>query len=188
MNGVKYSALAVLLIGSCNLYADESKVILGFEIGSSSLELDRELAADFDSEQLDDGGVSATFLAGYRWKNNVQVEANLARSGTLFSFGLGDFYEADEAKLLVGYSFELTKHLRIVPSLGVSRWDVNLQESAFLNPGPEARAESDGTDFSYKVNVEFPIAKGFVLGVSYANTNTGVGTIDLTQASLKYEF
>ena len=189
MDNIKYFVLIVLLIGSCNLYAGESKVILGLEVGSSSLDLDTGLSADFDSNQFDVGESSGTLLAGYRWQNNVQIEANYSRSGSGFlKLGLGDSYQATEGKLLVGYSFELTKYLRIIPLLGVSRWDLALQEIDFLNLDSQENIDLDGADFSYKVNVEFPISKRFVLGVSYASTNIDVGSINLTQVSFKYEF
>lgn len=189
MKAMKYSALAVFLMTNCHAIADESKVIFGIEIGSSSLDLENDLANEFNQEFLDDTGVSSTYSVGYRWANSWQVEGSLSASGNaLFSLGLEDFYQAAEAKLMVGYSFQLAKHLRIVPLIGVSRWDVELQEGFLLNPGPEERIESDGTDFSYKVSAEFPIKKGFVLSLSYANTDTTFGDISMTQAGLKYEF
>jgi hypothetical protein len=102
--------------------------------------------------------------------------------------GLNDFYQVIQARLLAGYTFEISKSIRIVPLVGISWWNINLNESAFLNPGPERRSEFDGRDFSYKISMEFPINDRVFLGISFGKTNIDIGSTNLLQASVKYEF
>lgn len=191
----QWLALVPLFFISTELRADEQqntsqgKVILGIEIGTSSFDLEKQLLDEIDPADIDDDGVSATYSAAYRWSNNIVVEGSLNYAGNVFfNFGLGDFYDTAEAKLLVGYTIPVAEHFRLVPMVGVSSWDIEIQEGAFLNPGPEAEAEADGTDLSYKLSAEFPFSSGFVLSLSYANTQTDIGDLSMTQAGVKFEF
>lgn len=182
-------SLALLLTLSATVHAEESKIILGLEVGSSRLDLGADIIDDINPDELDSGGVSATYSMAYRWANNIVIDGSLTTSGNaFFNLGLSDFYLTSEAKVLVGYNIEIAEHFRIVPLVGISRWDTELQESFFLNPGPEAQGEFDGTDFSYKISAEFPLNNGFILTLSHANTNSDIGDLRLTQAGIKFEF
>lgn len=189
MQVIKYSLIAILLAASSPLVAQDAHIILGIEVGRSSLDLDRELEINIDPEALDDRGLSATYSAAYEWENNFLVEGSLAFSGNgLFTLGLADFYKTSEARLMVGYGIELSEHVRLVPAIGLSRWKAELQESAFFNPGPEDEANIDGTDLTYKISLEFPVSKGFMVSLSHGETKIDVGSLNMTQLGLKYAF
>lgn len=192
MKALKYSGLAIILATSFVANGQESRVILGIELGSSSLDLDPDITIGSDvpslEEKIDNNGIGVTYLVGYRWENNLVVETNLSFASNNFLFEGTDFYETTEGKLMLGYSFQLAKHLRIVPLIGVSRWEVDLQEGLIFNPGPEQRDEFDGTDLTYKFSLEFPFNNGFALSLSYSNTNIDIGTAEMTQLGFKYEF
>jgi hypothetical protein len=189
MTGSKSVLFAIAFLCIHNAADTENKVIIGLDIGINSLKLKGELPNEFGADQLEEEGFGGTYLLGYRWSNNIQMEASLSSSDNGFvSLGLHDFYQVIQARLLASYTFEISKSIRIVPLVGISRWNINLNESAFLNPGPERRSEFDGRDFSYKISMEFPINDRVFLGISFGKTNIDIGSTNLLQASVKYEF
>lgn len=189
MKVVNCLACLVLIVSGTPICADENKLLLGFEYGASQLNLDSEYENNFDPSLIDETGLSGSYSIAYRWQNNLIVESNLSISGNAFlTFGLFDFYEVSEVKLLVGYSIDLNEHFRLVPLIGLSHWSATLQEGAFLNPGPELSDEIDGTNLTYKLSAEFPFSNGFVVSFSHSNTNSDIGSIRLNQLGIKYEF
>jgi len=166
--------------------SQESKFVLGIALGSSSVNIDQnKIQTDVD---FDDDGFGATYLVAYRWGNNLVAEANLSHATNNFLFEGFDFYKTTELKLMLGYSFQLAQYLRIVPMLGVSKWDLDSQEGLVFNSGPEQRVEFDGTDLTYKLSLELPINDSFSLSLSYAKSHLDLGTSELSLVGLKFEF
>ena len=186
MKHLKYLSLALLLTTSFITSGKESNIILGVGLGSSSVKIDSDVAIT-DSE-FDDEGIGFTYLAGYRWENNAVAEANLSYASNNFFFEGLDYYETTQVKVMFGYSFDIAKHLRIVPKIGLSRWKLDSQEGAILNSGPEEKIKLDGTDLTYKLSIDVPLNHLVVLSLSYARSELDIGTTTMTQFGVQFEF
>jgi hypothetical protein len=179
----------LLLSMICHSAIADGKVVLGFEAGLNRFNVDEDIVGEFERDEIDNSGFQNALSIGYIWSNNLVLEGSVNVSGNqLFSLGLTDFYEIFEAKALIGKSFEINEHFRIVPLLGISSWDAQLRESAFLNPGPEARGEFEGQDLSVKLSADFPINRKLIFSVSYANTFSDIGNIQATLVGIKFQF
>lgn len=172
--------------------AEHKAIVLGLEVGSASLNLDRDpVIANGNTdlgEDLDDSGASLTYLAAYQWQNNWVAELDLAYSSNNFFFQSSDFYETTEIRGMLGYRLKLGEYLNLVPMLGISRWEVDLQEGFILNPGPEERDEFDGSDISVKLSAQVPLGESFLVTLSYTNTDTDLGNVAMTQLGLRVTF
>lgn len=184
----KFWLVLFALLTSSSAIAD-GKVIFGIEVGSSKFNIDEGIVEQISQDEIDDTGMSVSYSAGYKWSNNLIVEGSVNYSGNIFlNWGLSDLYETSELKALVGLAIPVAEHFRIVPMVGVSRWSTELRESAFLNPGPEERREYDDYDLSVKLTAEFPMRRGFILSLAYANTQSNIGDMQSTMFGFKYEF
>lgn len=179
--------IGLLLLSSSFLAkAQEAEVILGLELGRSSISIEpdfRVVDGDFDSD-----GYTFGYILGYRFENNLVLEGNLSYSSNDSFFRAFDHYETTESKLMLGYSFEVKNNFRVVPMIGYSRWELETKEGAWLNSGPEEQLKFDGTDLTYKVRMDFPVGQLVVLSLSYANSEVEYGRNEMTQFGIKFEF
>jgi len=186
MKTSRYFGAFLLLTTSVFANAQEAEFILGLDLGRNSINIDQEFAI-IDTE-FDSDGYSLGYVLGYRWENNLVAEANIAYASNDSFFRAFDYYETSEIKLMLGYSFEIAEHLRIVPMLGFSRWELETKEGRLFNPGPEEQKEFDGTDLTYKVRMDFPVGQLVVLSLSYAKSELDASEIAITQFGIKFEF
>lgn len=184
----RFLCLSWLIIGTSifSTQAQDAEVILGLELGTSSISVEPEFKPqDVD---IDYDGYVFGYIFGYRFENDLVFEGNISYSSNDSFFRSFDNYELTESKALLGYSFEIKDNFRIVPMIGFSRWELETREGAFLNSGPEEELRFDGTDLTYKVRLDFPVGQLVVLSLSYANTNVDFGRNELTQLGIKFEF
>ncbi|MEP1741624.1 MAG: outer membrane beta-barrel protein [Kangiellaceae bacterium] len=177
-----------LVIGTStfSIRAQDAEVILGLELGASSISVEPEFKPqDVD---IDYDGYVFGYIFGYRFESDLVVEGNISYSSNDSFFRSFDNYELIESKALLGYSFEVKDNFRIVPMIGFSHWELETREGAFLNSGPEEELEFEGTDLTYKIRLDFPVGELVVLSLSYANTNVEFGRNELTQFGIKFEF
>jgi hypothetical protein len=165
--------------------ADKDEVVFGLEYGQSSTDTDANLV-EF-SEDFDDEGYAIGYILGYRWANNIVVEANKVYSSNDILFRAADHYESNETKLMMGYSFDITERLRLIPMVGISQWRMDIKQGSFLNPGPEAEKRFDGTDLTFKLRLDIPIKSLVVLSASYARSEFDIGAQELIQFGIKFE-
>lgn len=126
--------------------------------------------------------------AGYQWSNNAVIEYNPTANCSTDSFFWGDSYCFGEAKLLVGYAVQLSESVWLVPMVGVSRWEFEAEEGVFLNPGEEAVKEFDGTDETFKVDLDFRGSGNFSFNVNYSHTSFDYGVTNNIGVGFKYRF
>ena len=186
MKHIKNLSLALLLTSSFISSAKESSIILGGAIGSSSVKIDSDIVVT--DNEFDDEGLGVTYIAGYRWGNNVIAEANLSYASNNFFFEGLDYYETTQVNFMLGYSFDIAKHLRIVPKIGLSRWALDTQEGSILNSGTEERIKLNGTDLTYKLSIDVPLSHWVALSLSYAVSQLDIGTTTMSQFGVQFEF
>lgn len=175
-----------LLMSSFTTHANEAQIRMGVELGTGKIKVDKDFA--ILKEDFDTDGFSLGYILGYKFENNVVTEANLAYTSSDVLFGTFDSYETYEFKAMIGYSFDLATHFRVVPMVGLSRWELDTKQGFFLNPGPEAKEEFSGTDFTYKVRLEVPLGDLVLLSLSYASTEVEFGRNETTQLGVLFEF
>ncbi len=184
------SSLA-LLLNSFSAQAGQGEVLLGLDIGVSGMSIDEDFVITDTSEDGDrsERGFPFSYVAGYHFANNVVAEANLVYNYEINFFGTAfENYQVDELKGLVGYSFQLTHALSLVPFIGFSRWNLKANEGTLFNSGPEAKEEYDGTDLTYKLRLNFAFNSLIALSYSYAITEADFGSIHTSQIGLLFEF
>lgn len=156
------------------------------EVGRGDVEFDDEYF--FEGFDGDDTFSSANILGGYKFDSKVVVAAHVGMSGSESLFGWGDNYQLYEVGALLGYSFDIAEHFRIVPMVGVSRWELDREEGEFNNPGPEESREISGTDFYWKLNVEAPINDFIQLNLSYTRGQFEFGSVEAIRFGAKFAF
>jgi hypothetical protein len=174
-----------LVISSSVVFAQEAKVIVGLELGTSAIAVDKDVAVFND--EFEQGGLTFGYIFGYRWDNNVVVEGNYNYTSNDGLFRTFDHYEAKETKVMLGYSFEVSEYFRVIPMLGMTRWEVDTKEGLLLNPGPEDQYRFNGTDLTYKLRLDAPVGDRFVFSLSYARSEFDIGSMGLTQFAIKLE-
>ena len=137
------------------------------------------------------GGDEDTFVGeigvGYRFANNVAIEGSSTSGFNLTAFFFGGSYQFQETRLMAGYAFPVTDKLRLVPTLGVSLWDLDAVDGPifFL---PTARQTSSGTDITWRFAGEYYFSRRFGAYASYSGTDPDFGSFSLLSFGLKVQF
>jgi hypothetical protein len=169
--------------------AQESEVILGFDLGHSDFAPDSsfgDVPDDFHGS-----GFSLGYIAGYRWGNQVVLEANMATATNTDAFLFGDsgYFETLELKLMGGYSFKINDSLYIVPLIGLNDWELDTREETPSFERPEStRIRYKGTDLTYKIRFDLPINELLKLSASFSRSHFNIGKMTNVQLGLKFEF
>jgi hypothetical protein len=187
-----YKAIGATLLAfaSSLSYAQEAKFMFGIEVGNSQIDIDSKVANI--SNEFDTKGFSASYVAGYRWENNLVLEANMTSSSNSDQmwFGTSDYFDTYELKLMAGYSFAVNESLRITPLLGYSDWELDSNEGIphFQSNEDAKRYRFNGKDLTYKLRLDIPLGDLFVWSVSYARTNMDIGGLRLLQLGIRMDF
>ena len=186
-NNLLQSMILVLLAISGPSWA--GKTILLAEFGRMSVDVGSEYT--FENEEEANEDLLGGFMAGYKFDNNAIVAFNYTYATGLASdglFGAFDHYDLSEQTLLVGYSFDVARYLRIVPMAGWTRWSLTGEEGAFLNPGEEEELSEDGRSFVPRINFEIPFGELIQANIAYQRGNYDFGDASSWRVGLKFEF
>ena len=142
----------IALLLSFSAVADEG-LYLTAGIGLGGAEVKPAFQADNRHERSDtfDLGI----MLGYRFSNNLQIEAGHISHGTLDVFGMADRSSMSENVITIGYAFELAPASRIIPRVGHSAWRFESTEGTFLNPGNEAQSSATGNETIFSVTLTY---------------------------------
>lgn len=165
------------------------KIILLPEAGNLTVDVDSEYTLTDAEETSDD--LLLGLMAGYKFDNNMILALNYTVStgwASSATFGAFDSYDLDERTLLIGYSWDLARHLRIVPMLGWNSWGLTAKEGAFLNPGEELRISEDGTNFVPRINFEIPFGELLQANIAYQRGSYDFGDASSWRFGFKFEF
>jgi len=167
--------------------SQEARRFFGVELVRSDLDISNEFLIEPEVNP-DDTGFGIAARIGYRWSSNWQIEARGVMSENIDLFGLTDDTELSEVQLLVGYSFKISKYLRLVPAVGRSKWKLTTQEGRAFNPGPETSMVRRGFDLTYRLGVDFPVNDLFYLSFSYNRSDYVFGDADTTTLTALWHF
>jgi hypothetical protein len=151
-----------------------------------------DLSVDTAAAVSNSGGNEDTFVGelgvGYRFANNVAIEGSGSTGYNMTAFLLGGSYEFQEARVMAGYAFPVTEKLRLVPTLGVSFWQLEAVESPFLFFVPFARRTTSGTDAAWRFAGEYYFSPRFGAYFSYSGTRPDFGSFSLLSFGMKVQF
>jgi hypothetical protein len=151
-----------------------------------------DLSVDTAAAIANSGGNEDTFVGelgvGYRFPNNVVIEGSGSTGFNVTAFLLGGSYEFQEARVMAGYAFPVTEKLRLVPTLGMSFWQLDAVESPFLFFVPFARRTTSGTDAAWRLAGEYYFNQRFGAYFSYSGTRPDFGSFSLLSFGMKVQF
>lgn len=165
--------------------SDESGFRLGIEMGSGDVKVDVE---DTILDLPNDDGFGVGWEVQYRWANNMVAAFNFSSMTDDFLISGLDHYSTYQASLMLGFALPLNDTISFVPMLGISDWEVKEQEGFILNPGPEDKVIFEGTDVTAKVAIDVAVSERWRLSLSYAYTDTDVGSISRQMFGVSYQF
>lgn len=162
------------------------------EIGYSQLVIDQppEYAGDGDRTEASS---SINVITGYKFDSNFLVGANVGftESNGVFGFGFADHYSVDEYGVMLGYSINVAPHFRIVPAVGVARWELDSNSgwlTEVFHRGDEEEIALDGSDPYWRISLEFPLSRAVGLNLSHQQSNYAFGELQATRFGVKIEF
>lgn len=182
----KILATIPLFLSFSQASADDGVFFVGAELGSGRYSLDESFATFQDVRS--GSGLASAAAFGYRWENNLLVEANIAAIDEVDIFEAFDDINLNEFSTFLGYSFQPSTSFHIVPMIGINRWELKSTEGRFLNPGDEESSQVRGTDFIYKVKFEVPISENIQVYLSYSDGNYDYVDSQATRLGIKVEF
>jgi hypothetical protein len=180
---VLWTVLSVLPSAACVAQG----VSLSVGGGAGDLNFDRGTAISSS------GGDDDTFVGevgvGYRFPNNVAIEGSSSAGFNIAAIFLGGSYQYQETRLMAGYAFPVTEKARLVPMLGVSRWDLEAVDGLFSFL-PTARQSTSGTDIAWRFAGEYYFGERERFGAyfSYSGTDADFGDFSLLSFGLKVQF
>ena len=166
--------------------ARQGTFFAGLELGQGRVDLDDNFAT-FQDDRNANGLASAAGI-GYQWHNNLIVEANIAAIDEVDVFEAFDDININEFSTFVGYSFEVSPKFKIIPMIGVNRWEIKATEGRFLNPGDEDSATVRGTDFIYKIKFQVPIRSNIHAYLSHSEGEYDYIDSNATRLGIRIDF
>lgn len=154
-----------------------------FEVGLGDISFGN--GKGFEGDDIDSPIIGPAMNAGLSIRNRVSLDLTLSTAGSLALFGV-DSYSVSQKYLLLGYSFLPSESIVLTPKIGYGRWEVDFNEGALFNPGPEESFDFDeGNDLIFAAELEFKSARRFSGGVKIDYTETDFGSLSNTRLFVK---
>ena len=179
--------IIVFALYSASIEAVEEKgsIEIGVVFGTTDLCLDEGFT--FSGIEKSVESITLGLQSSYQWLENYVVELTLGTTLSTNFLGAFDDYDLNQLGALFGYSFDIGHDFRFTPMVGFNHWWLDTEEGALLNPGAEEIRRYKGTDFSYKLVLDVPIADGVTIDLPYENTNHTFGDIKTSYLGLTFE-
>lgn len=187
MKVFRFILLAVFFSASSLSFAQPGRAYWGIDITTGKTSYSQELVL-LHGDKLNKSSSAVTLMLGYQWGNNIVIEANSTGAGSINLFNLADTQSLYETKALIGYAFNLSEHIRLVPMAGMSSWAYDSEDELLLHPGKEDVQQQDGKDVTYKVNMIIPMKKHIQLNFSVSHTGREYGNANSAGLGVKYTF
>jgi hypothetical protein len=161
---------------------------INLSLGGGGGDLSVDTGAAISNGAEDEDTFVGEIGVGYRFANNVLIEGSGSTGFNVTALILGGSYEFQEARLMAGYTFPVTEKLRIVPTLGVSFWQLEAVESPLFFFLPIANRTSSGTDAAWRLAGEYYFSQRFGAYFSYSGTRPEFGSFSLLSFGMKIQF
>ncbi|CCK75901.1 OmpA-like transmembrane domain protein [Oleispira antarctica RB-8] len=171
------------------------KVVLGALLGLSALpavanegyfsgevllgKTDQELKSDFGDTDGDDS--SFGIRGAYNLNKNVAFELGYMNHGEIddtyideFGDTINDRFSSTAFNLGVKGVIPFENGFSLHGRLGLSFWDVELEETDSAFPGETFKGDDSGTDFYYGIGAQYTINEQFTIGAEYTLSEYGI--------------
>ena len=178
---MKYLLAVISLLLSCNGFSENFRLGVGAGQGDVSLSSALNESGNYAGDKL----ISAFIYAGYVFENGFLIDVQYNSLTDDILAGANDNLHLNSFDVLVGYRF-ISDKLYIEPKIGFSSWDLELEEGAFLNPGPEQKSEASGSDPLLSFSVGYNFSPSFGMSLQYKYLDIEDGNAD--SLSLVFDF
>lgn len=180
---MKIAAALLLLILTSNVYANEMR----FGISTGEGEISLSDAFNTEGSYAGDVVASGSIFLGYIFEDKYIVDLIYTATGNDVFAGLFDNIQMDSHELQFGYRFNFDKAY-LEPRVGLTSWDIKLEEGFAFNPGPEQVSRDDGIDLTYAITAGYKFGNYFGLSLSYKHFEFDHGTATSTVIGASFEF
>jgi hypothetical protein len=181
----KVALLTVLAALHCPVCSGQAVTI---SVGGGGGDLDVDSAAAISNGTDDEDTFTGELGVGYRFANNVVIEGSGSTGFDVTALLLGGSYEFQEARVMAGYAFPVAEKFRLVPTLGLSIWQLEAVENPLLFFVPFARRSTSGTDVAWRLAGEYYFSRRFGAYFSYSSTRPDFGSFSLLSLGMKIQF
>ena len=175
-------SLALILSSAQLAYADGFFIMPEVGQGSSSIKSEYRVSEDTKSES----STALSLLVGYHFNSNIILSG---AAGTYYAnslFGSSDRIHIYDASLIAGYSFNIARHFRVVPMVGMSYWEMKGKQGRLSTEDNSQAQNFYGVDPLAKINLEFPFGRTFALNTSYTYSTYEFGSIRALKLGFKF--
>ncbi len=180
---MKYKLALVSLLFCSSCLSDEFR--LGFGVGRGNVDLSS--GAVFNGYDATGDAVSGVLYGGYLFDNGILIDLQYGSMTDDVLFGSFDSVHLDTYEVLVGYRFEYNSFY-FEPKVGYAKWDLDLQEGAFLHPGPEGKTNIDGSDPLATLAVGYSFSSVFGMSLSYKYQDLEHASADSYYLNFDFKF
>ena len=162
----------------------------GFGGSAGDVDFDSNFAED---RVTSDDSVGGEWQVGYLFDSQLLVEGGGSLGLSIDTLSFGDSFSLTDYHVMVGYAFQPTGRLSIVPKIGVSHWRLESVESRALFFLPKQLADflgsvESGNDWIFRVSAEWRIAQRLHLYGAYTEVHDDFGNWSAPSFGLKFQF
>ncbi len=151
-------------------------IYIGSGIGTGDVDIDREFFPEVTSLTTDSNAVLVgDFLVGYEFENGVFVDLGIESYDTVNFLLIADEVNLNTTRIGIGYTIPSESRFKFYGKTGINFWQLELEESIFLNPGPELSDKQSGEDLFLQVGMDYHFNQRFRLGISYDYSSNDFG-------------
>lgn len=160
---------------------------IGLGLGFGDVDIEREFFPEVTSLTTDSNSVLVTdALIGYEFDNGFFVDLGIESYDTINLLAIADETDLNTTRLGLGYVIPSESRFKFYGKTGINFWQLELTESIFLNPGPEAMGKRSGEDLFLQIGTEYHFNDRFRLGLSYDYSNNDFGETTGGKVTMKW--
>lgn len=174
--------LCAMLFGSTAL-ADG--VTLQFNHGVQGLRVKSGLA--FETGETEDS-LEWTVGVGYRMADHLLFSVTHTFGTELDIWGVTEDYDLTEWRAAIGWEHKFSPTACLEPSIGMSWWKLESEESPFLNPGDEETWETSDNNLFWQLKLIVGCHRPLQTYFGYMRSDYEFGKAEYTSVGLRFNF
>ena len=183
---VCYLASLALIGAMAPATAFAGGVFFGFGAGAGNVDFDDGTIPDYLI--VDDDQMVGEWLLGYRFDSKLIIEGGGSVGLSLSTLFFEDLVVLDDQRVMVGYAFQPTERFSIVPKVGVSFWNLQLDEIDFFSGTGLVHRNESGSDLLWRLSLEWRVAKRMHLYAAYSDAHYDFGDSSTPSFGFKFQF
>jgi hypothetical protein len=175
-----------LIAATAPATATAGGVFFGFGGGYGDVSFDDDAFAA--TRIVGDDSLVSEWLVGYRFDSKLVIEGGGTIGLGLDTLVLADSFLLEDQRVMVGCAFPLGERFSIVPKAGVSFWQLDTEDGFFPFLGSRPDLNDSGSDFIWRVSVEWRLAQRFHLYAAYSDARYSFGDSSSPSFGFKFQF